>query len=441
MQLNLILTKTWWAQLVASNRVILVNATSLVGTLVVTSGLGFAYWWIVARLFEPAEAGLAAAAISAMLWLGTAGMMGMGTLLIGELARRPQIVASLIATALIIAGVASLVLGAGFAVVAAYFSADFAPLVATWGNLLLFTSGVAITGIVLVLDQALLGLLRGSWQLGRNAVFAISKLLLLLLIGSYFKATGEMGIYAAWFIGNVLSLIFMVRLVGRKRLLQANYRPRWDVLGEMRGTALVHHTLNLSLQAVQFTMPVIVAIMLSPEVNASFYVAWLIASSLFIVPTALTQALYAVSAADVAILAQKIRFTLRTSLLGVVAAAVVILVFAEFVLNFFDPSYGATATTSLRLLVVAAFPIIIRVHYVAICQIRRELTHAARLFLAAAVLELALAIVGAMLGGLNGLSVGWVVAVILEGVWMMPLVYRVAARATDVSVAIRREIR
>jgi len=440
MQLNLMLTKTWWAQFVASNWIILVNATSLVGTLVVTSGLGFAYWWVVARLFEPAEAGLAAAAISAMLWLGTVGMMGMGTLLIGELARRPQIVASLITAALIIAGASSIVLGVGFAVVAAYFSADFALLVETWGNLLLFAAGVGITGIVLVLDQALLGLLRGSWQLWRNAVFALSKLLLLLPIGYFFNATGEMGIYAAWFIGNVLSLIFMVWLVGSKRLLRADYRPRWDVFGEMRSMALVHHTLNLSLQAVQFAMPVIVAVMLSPEVNASFYVAWLIASSLFIVPTALTQALYAVSAADVAMLAQKIRFTLRTSLLGVLVAGLVIEMVAEFGLNFFDPSYGATATNSLRILVVAAVPITIRVHYVAICQIRRELKHAAKLFSVAAVLELLLAIVGARFGGLTGLSVGWVIAVILEGMWMMPLVYRVAAQAKDVSSAIRGEI-
>jgi O-antigen/teichoic acid export membrane protein len=169
-------------------------------------------------------------------------------------------------------------------------------------------------------------------------------------------------------------------------------------------------------------------------------VAWLIASSLFIVPTALTQALYAVSAADVAMLAQKIRFTLRTSLLGVLVAGLVIEVVAEFGLNFFDPSYGATATNSLRILVVAAVPIIIRVHYVAICQIRRELKHAAKLFSVVAVLELLLAIVGARFGGLTGLSVGWVIAVILEGIWMMPLVYRVAAQAKDVSSAIREEI-
>jgi O-antigen/teichoic acid export membrane protein len=426
MTLSLLLRKTWWMELLANNRAILVNATSLMGTLVVTSGLGFAYWWVIARLFAPAEAGLAAAAISAMLLLGTIGMMGMGTLLIGELARRPQIIVSLITTALIIAGGASLLLGVGFALSAAHFSADFAVLTASRVNLLLFITGVAITGMALVLDQALLGLLRGSWQLWRNTIFALSKLLLLLPAGYYFLASGAMGIYATWLVGNLLSLIFLAWLVGSKRMMRADYRPRWAVFRELRGTALAHHTLNLSLQSVQFAMPVIVTVILSPEVNASFYIAWLIASSLFIVPTSLTQALYAVSAADVSILAQKIRFTLRTSLLGVTVAGLTILVMAELVLNFFDPFYGATATTSLRILVVAALPIIVRVHYVAICQIRRQLRLAAKVFLAAAVLELSLAVAGALLGGLVGLSVGWVLAVYIEAVVMIVTVWRAA---------------
>jgi O-antigen/teichoic acid export membrane protein len=100
------LTKSRWIELFAANQVILVNATSLVGTLVVTSGLGFAYWWVIARQFPASEAGLAAALVSAMMMLGTVGMMGMGTLLIGELSRRSDMVTSLISTALLIAGCA-----------------------------------------------------------------------------------------------------------------------------------------------------------------------------------------------------------------------------------------------------------------------------------------------------------------------------------------------
>ena len=422
----LISLRTWLTNLIADNRVILINAFSLVGTLIVTSGLGFVYWWVVAQKFPPAEAGLAAAAISAMLLLGTMGVMGLGTLLIGELARRPQVISSLITTALIISGVASTLFGILFVLIAPYFSTDFLLFGASWGNFLLFVLGVTITGMVLVLDQALLGLLLGEWQLWRNAVFALTKLLLLFPAAAYFYKAGTMAIYGAWFIGNLISLIPLLWLIGLRRLRTADYQPQWIILGELRGMALSHHILNLSLQTVQFAMPVIVAVLLSPEVNASFYVAWLIASSLFIVPAALTQALYAVSAADASVLGQKIRFTLRVSFLGVLVGGLVGGLGAELILGFFNPLYAETATTSMQILLLAALPIVIRTHYVAIYQIRRELKKAAFIFMGAAVLELALAILGGWWGGLVGLSVGWVVAIYLQGLWMTPMVYRVA---------------
>jgi O-antigen/teichoic acid export membrane protein len=430
------LTKTWWTQLIDNNRSILVNASSLVGTLLVTSGLGFAYWWVVARQFEPAEAGLSAAIISAMQLLGTVGMMGMGTLMIGELARHPKMVASLIASALLISGGASMALGLAFAPVAATFSDEFLLLLDSWSYLLLFTAGVTITGMVLVLDQALLGLLRGSWQLWRNAAFAFTKLLLLWPAAYLFYEDGSMAIYATWLAGNLLSLLFLAGLIGGKRLRRSDYRPRWDVFRELKGMALAHHVLNLSLQTVQFALPVIVTVLLSPEVNASFYVAWLIASSLFIVPSALTQALYAVSAADVTALAHKIRFTVRTSFIGVLLAGLVIFALAEWVLAFFNPSYALTSAPSLRLLLLASFPIIIRVHYVAICQIRRELRRAALIFLLVAVLEVTAAIVGALVGGLIGLTVAWVAATYLQALFMLPAVWRAANQVDAEATAV-----
>jgi O-antigen/teichoic acid export membrane protein len=305
-------------KLLANNRVILSNAISLIGTLVVTSGLGFVFWWIVARRFDLAEAGLASAYISAMFLLGTLGMMGMGTLLIGELSRHPEMKISLISTALLIAAVCSAVLGLAFALLAAWSSPRFALLTSSWGNTLLFAAGVSITGTTLVLDQALLGLLRGHWQLWRNAIVSTSKVLLLLPMSYFFGSKSAMIIYASWLLGNILSFVFLAFLVGRTRIEWKSVQPQWGVFWGMRSVALGHHVLNLSLQAAQFSMPVIVALLLTPEVNAGFYIAWLIVTSFFVIPSALTQTLYAVSAADPSILAQKIRFTLRTSFLGVV---------------------------------------------------------------------------------------------------------------------------
>ncbi len=78
--------------------------------------------------------------------------------------------------------------------------------------------------------------------------------------------------------------------------------------------ALIHHSLNLALQAPGIALPVIVTIILSAQSNAFFYASWMIASFSFVGPIALATVLYAVSSADQALLAQKFRLTLRLSL-------------------------------------------------------------------------------------------------------------------------------
>src|SRR5437763_6537623 len=140
-----------WAN---ANCVILLNAGSLVGTTVVTSALGFAYWWLAARQFSPQAIGLASAAISAMILLGTFGMLGLGTLLVGELPHQQGKEVSLISAALILVGGVGGCLGIVFAAVSAYLSPDFRALGANISNIALLAVGASITAIKLVIDQA-----------------------------------------------------------------------------------------------------------------------------------------------------------------------------------------------------------------------------------------------------------------------------------------------
>ena len=77
------------------------NASSMIGTTVITSGLGFAYWWLAARLFAQAQVGFASALIAAMGLLSTFGIVGLGTLLMSELPRRPKEHGSLITVCLL----------------------------------------------------------------------------------------------------------------------------------------------------------------------------------------------------------------------------------------------------------------------------------------------------------------------------------------------------
>ena len=117
----------------ASNRVIVTNAGSMIGAAAVAASIGYVYWWVAVRQFPPAAVGLAAAAVSAMTLLATIGVLGLGTLLIRELPHRPGEEGALIATSLAVAGTVAGGLGVAFALVAPMIVADLAPLASKSG--------------------------------------------------------------------------------------------------------------------------------------------------------------------------------------------------------------------------------------------------------------------------------------------------------------------
>jgi O-antigen/teichoic acid export membrane protein len=406
------------------HRDLLSNASTLAATTGVTSALGFAYWAMAARLFNPQEVGYGAAAISAMTLLGTIGMLGMGTLLIGELPRRtPR--AGLVSAALLTCGLGSMLLGLGFAVLAPHFSRHFGHMSGTPDQIVLFTTGVVLTGMSLVLDQATIGLMRGGLQLLRNAIFAAAKLLALPAAAIILHSQFGVGITVSWVVGTALSMVLLaIRL--RFSGIHVLPRPDWDVLRGLGRTALAHNWLNLAITIPLTLIPVLVTVVVSPSANAAFYAAWMLTGFLKIVPTHLSTVLFAVAAADPQVIARKLRFTLRLSLLIGVPGMILLGVGAHLALSMFGPSYARAATLSLWLLVISYLPTIPKTQYIAVCRAAGQIPRAAAVMTAAAVMEVTGAAVGGAYGGLKGLSFALLGVYLVEGLVTTPPVIRAA---------------
>jgi O-antigen/teichoic acid export membrane protein/transposase-like protein len=417
-----------WA---SENLSLLLNTGSLVGTTAVTSILGFVYWWLAAQLFPQSAVGLASGVVSAMMFLGTIAVFGLGTVLISELARRPPNAGSMVFTALLVTGIAGLVLGFLFALVAPRFSEELGPLAANIQHIGLFSLGVALTANSIIIDNTVIGFLWSQIQLLRNAVFAVTKLAALLAIGLLLNDGSGFGIYATWVFGSIISFISLAIYFG-SRNSPLIYRPQLGVIGKLRGVALMHHVLNLALQLPGYLLPLIVTVFISAEANASFYAAWMIASFAYIIPTHLTTTLYAAGSADASLLADKLRLTLRLSLVVGVLACVFLLIGADLILLAFGPAYVAQARWVLRLLGLGVFPLAIRAHFVAIHRIHGQIKRAAYIVAVGAIVEVVFAILGSMIGGLNGLIAGWLIAVVGEAMVTGPTVYRIARGGSSV---------
>ena len=403
---------------------LLSNAGSLVATTGVVAALGFFYWALAARLFSQRAVGYGSAAVSAITLLGTIGMLGLGTVLIGELPRRhPR--ARLVSAALLASGVGSLVLGLGFAVVAPHISSRFAHICGTPAQAALFALGVMVTGASLVFDQATIGLMRGGLQLSRNLAFAATKFLALpataIILHSQFGA----GITVSWVAGTAVSLVpvaIRLRLTGTPVLP----RPDWGVLRGLGRVAIAHSVLNIAITAPWALIPVLVTVIVSPSANAAFYVAWMLVSFLYMVPASLLTVLFAVVAADPKVIARKLRFTLGLSLLIGLPGMAVLITGGHLILSMFGAGYPRVAMLPLSLLAVSYLPAIPKIHYIAVCRAAGRIPRAAAVLTVAATSEVAAAAVGGASGGLRGLSLALLGVYLIEGLVTAPPVLRAA---------------
>lgn len=403
---------------------LLLNAGSMLGSTLSTAGLGFVYWWVAARALPAEAVGLASAAIATMGFLALAGDLGLGTLLIGQMAHHRARIAGLLSAALLVATLGSALLALLYLLAASHWPALATGYVNGAGEAVLFVVGVALTGLVLVLDQALLGLLRGGWQLARNSSFACAKLALLMLAVSY-GADSAMAIFATWTGGNLLSLLLLWALLQRSGGSPWQ-RPELALLGRLSGPILSHHSLNVLTQAPNLLMPVLVTHLLSARVNAAFYAAWLLIGVAYLVPASLSTALFAVAANDGRELARRLRFSLMLSMAAAIVAIMLTGLLGDLALRVFQPTYAELAHECLLLLALAMPAVAIKQHYIALKRIRAEMTQALPLLALGALAELGAAALGGRLHGLSGVAAGWLLASSAQAVLMGFALWRAA---------------
>jgi len=376
-------------------------------------------------VFSQQAVGYGSASVSAFTLLGTIGVFGLGTLLIGELPRRGAERAGLVSAALLACGLGSLLLGLGFALIAPRVSSHFAVVIGTPARAALFVAGSVLTGVTMVFDQATIGLLRGGLQLTRNVAFAVAKLLILPGAAIFLHDAFGFGITAAWAAGMALSLVVMavwLRFKGTHILA----RPHWSILRELGWTAMAHNWLNIS-QAVPFTvLPVLVTLLVSPSANGAFYIASMLTSFLFAVPISLAEVLFAVVANDPRVIARKLRVALRLSFMIGLPGMIVLGAGAHFLLSMFGRGYASEGTVPLELLTLA-YPLgVPKALYIAVCRASGRITRAAAVLTTFSVAELGVATVGALSHGLVGLSLMLLACRFVEALLITPTVVRAA---------------
>ena len=415
-------------RLVASQSLMLVNAGALSSSALTTAVLGFVYWILAARNFPPEAVGHAAAAIAIIALAGLFGEFGLGSLLVGEMQKPhlradPKQASAFIWAALwmSLAGGALIGLISISGVAATHL--DLGTITAGLPKSLFFVAICAVTSFCLVLDQSLVGLLDAGRQMYRNTVFSVLKIIFLLLLIPFSTGLGrEFEIFATWMIAKIISVLQVVPshnyLGGRAWLA-----PAFKDIALLRNRFLSHHALNIASQIPGLVMPVVITGLLGAKANAAFYTSWMLLSVALLIPASLTTVLYSVGVKEPSALAGRLKFTMSLCALVAVGATAGFALLGPTILGIFGSAYADQMGPSIRLFGLVVAGMTVKQHYIAVARIDQRLLPATLVMLAAAMLELTLASLGASRGGLWGMTIGLLIALAIETAFMVRTIW------------------
>lgn len=404
------------------------NGYALMLNTAVSGLLGLAYWLLAAHRYTAADVGRASAAYSAMMLLsGITGHSVVGVLT-RFLPRSGRHTARFVLRTYGLSAAATLMITAGFLLTAGHWGASYADLSGLVPGLL-FAGSVTAWAVFTLQDSALTGLRGGGWVLAENTAFGAVKIVLLVALAAALPRTG---IDLSWMIPVVIlvplvnALIFL-RLAPRHASAAPDLPPPSP--GEIRRFLAGDSAGNLFLLAATAVIPVVIAARVGPALNAYFYMALTIASTIDLFAINMGSALTVEGAFDPAALANCCRAALSRMAVILAPATAGLVFLAPWLLSWFGPGYAAHGAEPLELLGAATLPKAAVEVYLGALRAQNRTGLIALIQAARGAGTLGLVLIMADVAGISGASLAILASQTLVAVAVAPGLWRVLARA------------
>lgn len=405
--------------------------SALVGSQFGGAAIGLLFWAIAARALSPDELGLGAGLVAAATLLAMFGVLGIGTWLMDRLKfvnvsdRR-----ALVTTGLLVAGTGGVLAAALWLVlsVVADFSGVLGSIGAVSGMLLAATTAVA--SVCLAFDQAVLGLGASSLQVRRNILASVIRIAVFGGAVLLDVQTGQV-LLLSWTVGLTGSLLLTrlrPRHLGVRGAVPVN--ARWRIVRTEWAVALGHHGLTLAMVSSTLLLNVVVGVTMSASDTAYFSQARLLAETVLAIPSFLCIALFATTRTieDFALKAPRtLGAGMALAILSVGGAALL----GPLLLSTFGAEY-ATASQPILLMLLTAGPLLLLKDHVAVVRRLEGMRMRGAVEMAIwTAAELTGAVIGAVIGHMPGLFVGWLGASALCAAVTVPVLVRAMRRRSD----------
>lgn len=372
-----------------------------------TAVTGLVYWVVAAHQYGPRDVGVNAALISSMMFLSGIAGLNLANVVVRFLPeagrrvgddREPRGAAA--ATALTVGLV--FVLGVGEWAPALDFLRDDLLL---GGWFLVSTLGWCLFAIQ---DSVLTALGRAVWVPLENAVFALLKLGLLVVLAALMPVYG---IFVSWTAAMLVSVV-CVNAVIFTWLMPRRPPDVAERLTTLRTPAFrryfaADYMCSVAWMSGTNLMPLVVTAVAGPAANAGYALAWAVSLPLYAFAASIGMSLVLHGSREGASPAELERKAALQGARVLLPSVLVAVVLAPQILTLFGSGYSAAATTVLRLLALSALPYFVLTLAISVARIERRLGPAVVAWAAQAVLALGLAVPLVSALGVTGAGVAW----------------------------------
>ncbi|HEU4514595.1 MAG TPA: phosphotransferase [Nocardioidaceae bacterium] len=349
------------------------NGYALVLNSGTTALVGMLFWLVAARTYSSAVVGIGAATLAAMTTLSTIAQLNLSNALSRFLPVAGGDSRRLVRRCYTATAVVAAVAGAVFVWGTRWWSPSLSFLAEDLRVGVWFVTALVLWSLFVVQDGALSGLRRSTWVLGKNTVYAVTKVVCLLVPA---VAVSEQGIFLAWTIPVApilvgVNVLMFRRLVPREGATVGSARPRDDRV--VTRFVAADYVVALAGTGLTSALPIIVLEGVGAAAAAYFTLAFSISYALYMVSRSMGTSLLVEGATDPRQLARiSYRTMVHTAALLVPLVLGVVLT-APLLLRIFGQEYSSGGSTALRLLALAVLPAAVVVVYTAVERVRRNM--------------------------------------------------------------------
>jgi O-antigen/teichoic acid export membrane protein len=336
----------------------------------VTSGLGFVFWIVAARLFSASDVGLTSAIVSAIGLLASLSTLGLGYTLVRRLADAPDR-PRVINTSLTLVLAAALMLGIGFLAGAPLWFAQLlrVPNPIVLGGLVLI--GLGVEAIAYMLNQAFIASRSTSYIPVMNTIILLVSMLSMAALA---RPIPMLAILLAWVVSRIIGILLGLRFLGA---VISGYRPFVALdrryLRGVRQFSLGNYAGDLAAAAGSQLLPIVIVDLTDARAAAYFYVSLTIVRALSQTSAILSMALLAEGAHDTTYARTHALYALVGALaLAACGTAVLLAGGRELLTMLFGAEYGLHGQRVIQVLAFSAVPATVANMYLGVERLRQR---------------------------------------------------------------------